>query len=98
MSVSSGLCSVVGFGVRVWLMLQFVWCSVLEMCEGLGDAVKHQDVDPAAVLVPINVHAKVALSVPVNGIFVLFVENICKMVGVLPPDVLDAKVINTESE
>jgi hypothetical protein len=47
-------------------MLQFVGCSVLEMCKGLGDVVEHQDVDPAASAVPIHIHAKVAHSVPVN--------------------------------
>jgi hypothetical protein len=54
--------------------------------------------DPAAIKVSVHVHAKVAFSIPVNGIFVVFPENICKMVGVLPPHVLDAKVVNTESE
>jgi hypothetical protein len=34
-------CSVVGFDVRVWLMLWFVGCLVLESREGLGDIVKH---------------------------------------------------------
>jgi hypothetical protein len=52
--------------------------------------------DPAAATVPI--HAKVVRSVPVNGTFVVFVENICKMFGMLPPNVLDAKVVGTESE
>ncbi len=51
-----------------------------------------------AVIVPIHVHAKVVLSVPVNGTFVVFVESFCEMVGMLPPNVLDAKVINIESE
>jgi hypothetical protein len=55
-------------------------------------------VDPVAIVVPIHVHAKVALSVPVNGTFIVFVENFCEMVDVLPPNVHDAKVINTDSE
>ncbi len=54
--------------------------------------------DPAAVIVPVHVHAKVALSVPVNGTSVVFLKNFCKMVYVLPPNVLDAKVVDTESE
>jgi hypothetical protein len=28
----------------------------------------------------------------------VFFENLCEMVGMLPPDLLDAKVVNTESE
>jgi hypothetical protein len=28
----------------------------------------------------------------------VFVENLCEMVGVLPPNVLDAKVVDTETE
>ncbi len=54
--------------------------------------------DLAAVVVPVHVHAKVLVSIPVNGTFVVFLKNLCKMVGMLPPDVLDAKVVNTESE
>jgi hypothetical protein len=53
---------------------------------------------PAAIVVPVHVHAKVAFSVPVIGAFVVSLKNVCKMVGVLPPDVLDAKVVDTESE
>ncbi len=51
-----------------------------------------------AIIVPVNFHAKVSVSVPVNGTFVVFLENLCKMVGVLLSNVLDVKVINTESE
>jgi hypothetical protein len=79
-------------------MLRFVGYSVLELHKGLGDIVKHRVLDPAAIVVPIHVHAKVVLSVPVNGTFVVFVENFCEMFGVLPPNVLDAKVVDTESE
>jgi hypothetical protein len=55
-------------------------------------------VDPAAIIVPVHVHAKVAFSVPDNGTFVVFLENFCEMVGMLLPNVLDAKIVNTESE
>ncbi len=79
-------------------MLQFVGCLVLELRKDLRDVVEHQDVDPAAIKVLIHVHAKVALSLPVNGTFLVFVENFCKMFGVLLPGILDAKVVNTESE
>ncbi len=54
--------------------------------------------DLVAIVVPVHVHAKVLVSVPVNGTFVVFLENLCKMVGVFPPNLLDAKVVNTESE
>jgi hypothetical protein len=89
------LCSIVGFDVRVWLMLWLVGCLVLELREGLRDVVKHQDVDPVAIIVAIHVHAKVVRSVTVDGTFVVFVEIFCKMFGMLPPNVLDAKIVNT---
>ncbi len=50
--------------------------------------------DPVAVVVPIHVHAKLALSVPFNGTFAVFVENFCMMFGMLPPKVLDAEVVD----
>jgi hypothetical protein len=54
--------------------------------------------DLATVIVPVHVHAKVSVSIPVNGTFVVFLKNLRKMVGMLLPNVLDAKVVNTESE
>ncbi len=54
--------------------------------------------DPAAVVVPVHAHAKVAFSVPFNGTSVVFLENFHKIVGMLPPDVLDTKVVDTGSE
>jgi hypothetical protein len=71
-------------------MLRFAGSSVLETCEGLGDI--------AAIVVLVHVHAKVAFSIPVNGTFVVFLKNFCKNVGMLPPNVLDTKVVDTESE
>ncbi len=53
--------------------------------------------DLAAVVVPFHVHATVS-AIPVNGTFVVFLENLCKMVVMLLPNILDAKVVNTESE
>ncbi len=54
--------------------------------------------DLVAIVVPVHGHAKVLVSIPVNGTFVVFLENFCKLVGVLPPDILDAKVVDTEGE
>jgi hypothetical protein len=51
-----------------------------------------------AIVVPVHVHAKVLVSTPVNGKFVVFLEDLCKMVGVLPPSIFDAKVVDAESE
>jgi hypothetical protein len=55
-------------------------------------------VELVAVVVPVHVHDKVLVFIPVNGTFLVFLENLCKMVGVLLLDVLDAKVDDTESE
>jgi hypothetical protein len=79
-------------------MLWFVGCLMLESRGGLMDVVEHQDVDPVAIVVSIHVHARVVYSVPVNGTFVVFVKNSCEMFGVLPPNILDAKVVDRESE
>ncbi len=54
--------------------------------------------DLVAIVVPVHGHSKLLVSVPVNGTFVVFLKNLCKMVGMLLPNVLDAKVVNTESE
>ncbi len=50
--------------------------------------------DPAAVLVPVHVYVKVAFSVPVNGTFIVLLRNFGKMVGVLPPNIVDANVVD----
>ena len=54
--------------------------------------------DLAAVVVPVHVYAKVLVSIPVNGTFVVFLENFCEMVGMLLTNVLDTKVVATKSE
>ncbi len=51
-----------------------------------------------AIVVQVHGHAKVLVSIPDNVTFVVFPKNLCEMVGVLPPNVLDAKVVDTESE
>ncbi len=66
--------------------------------KALGILVEHKDIDPAAIVDPIHVHAKVVCSVPVDGTFVVFVENSCKIFGMLPSNILDSKVADTESE
>jgi hypothetical protein len=45
-----------------------------------------------AIVVPVYVYAKVLVPVPVNGLFIVFLENLCKMVGGLPSNVLDVKL------
>jgi hypothetical protein len=54
--------------------------------------------DLASIIVPVHVYAKVLVSVPVDGTFVVFLKNLCEMVGMLLPNILDAKVVDTESE
>ena len=54
--------------------------------------------DLVAIVVPVHGHAKISVSVPVNETFVVFLKNLREMVGVLPPNILDAKVVDTESE
>jgi hypothetical protein len=54
--------------------------------------------DLVAIVVLVHDHAKVLVSAPVNGTFVVFLKNLYEMVGVLLPDVLDAKVVDTEIE
>ncbi len=89
-------CTVVGFDMRVGLMLRFVRSLVLKWHEGLGDVVEHGDMDPTAIIVPIHVHSKVACFFQVDRAFAIFVENFCKMVCVLPSHILDAEVVDTE--
>ncbi len=79
-------------------MQWFVGCLVLETGEGLRDIVEHRDMDLVAIVVPVHGHAKVLVSIPVNGTFVVFLKNFCEVVCVLLPNVLDAKVVDTESE
>jgi hypothetical protein len=51
-----------------------------------------------AVVVLVQVHAKVSVSVLVNGMFVVFLKNLHEMNGMLLPIVLNAKVVDTDSE
>ena len=46
-------------------MLRDMWRFVLESHEGLRDVFKHGDVDSASHVVPVDVHAKVPVAVPI---------------------------------
>ncbi len=47
-------------------------------------------------VVPVEVHAKVVLSLPVGSAFVVFVENGSEMFSMLAMNILDAKIVHIE--
>ncbi len=68
---------------------------VLKSPECFGYVFKHGDVDSAACVVPINVHAQVPLTFPFLFAFVMFIEDGGKVLGMFTPNLLDAKIVHT---
>jgi hypothetical protein len=86
-----GLGAVSWFDMGIWLMLRDVSWLVLELCEGFGDVFKYMD-RPSCVI-PVDVHAKVPLTVPIMGALVVLAESGGDMFGVVTTNVLDAQII-----
>ena len=78
----------------VRLVLGLFWCCVLKSSECLRHVFKHGDVYFFVIVVPVNVHSQVALSVPILQAFVMFVEDGGKVFGMLVTNVFDAKMVN----
>jgi hypothetical protein len=83
-------------GVR--LVLRDAWRCMLKTCERFGDIVEHEDVDSPSHVIPVNVHAKIPLTIPIVQALVVFAEDGGEVFGVFAADILDAKIIHTKCE
>jgi hypothetical protein len=77
----------------VRLVLGLFWCCVLKSSECLRHVLKHRDVYFFVIVVPVNVHSQVALSVPILRAFVMIVEDGGEVFGMLTTNVFDAEII-----
>ena len=87
--------AVIWLGVGVWLMLRDTRRWVLKSRECFGYVFKHGDVDSAACVVPVNVHAQVSLTFPFQFALVMFIEDGGKVLGMFSPNIFDAKIVHT---
>ncbi len=71
---------------------------MLKTCECFGDIVEHGDMDSSSRVIPVDVHAKILLTVPIVRALVVFAEDGCKVFGVYAADILDAKIVHTKCE
>ncbi len=84
--------------MRIWLMLWATWWLVLKSCQCFRDIVKHGYMYSSSCVVPIKIHAKVLLSVPVVQAPVVFAEDGSKMFGMFAAYIFYSKVIHTQRE
>jgi hypothetical protein len=47
------------------LVLRDAWRCMLKTCERFGDIVMHGDVDSSSRVIPVDVHAKILLTIPI---------------------------------
>jgi hypothetical protein len=80
------------------LVLRNVWRCMLKMCERFGDINKHGDVDSLSRVIPVDVHAKIPLSIPIVQALVVLAEGGGKLFGMFAADILDAKIVHTKCE
>jgi hypothetical protein len=62
------------------------------------DIFQHQHMDFSLLVVPINVHAKVFLAVPILRALVVYVKNVEQVLGVFSANVFHAKIADAERE
>ncbi len=70
----------------------------MKTCEHFGDIVECGDVDSLSRVIPVDVHAKIPLTVPIVQALVVFADDGGKVFGVFAADILDAKVAHTKFE
>ncbi len=82
--------------MQMWLMLWGTWWLVLKSCQCFRDIVKHGYMYSLSCVVPIEIHAKVLLSVPVMQAPVVFAEDGGEMFGVFVAYIFYSKVVNAQ--
>ncbi len=70
----------------------------MELHWQFGDIFQHQYMDFSLLVVPINVHAKVFLAVPILRAFVVHVENLEQVLGMFLANVFYDKIVGAECE
>ncbi len=80
------------------MVLRDVWRCMLKTCECFGDIVEHGDVDSSSRVIPVDVHAKIPLTVPIMRARVVFAEDGGKVFGMFAADILDAEIVHTKCE
>jgi hypothetical protein len=68
-------CAVGWFDMGVRLVLRDAWRCMLKTCERFGDIVEHGDMDSLSRVIPVDVHAKIPLTVPIMRALVVFAED-----------------------
>ncbi len=71
---------------------------MLKTCECFGYIVEHGDVDSLSCVIPVDVHAKIPLSIPFMRALVVLVEGGGKVFGMFAANILDAKIVHTKCE
>ena len=66
---------------------------MLKTCERFGDMVKHGDVDSSSCVIPVDVHAKIPLTIRIMCALLVLAENGCAVFGMFTADILDAKIV-----
>ena len=69
-----------------------------ELCQCFGGVARHGEMHLAADVVPGQLDADVLFSLPVGLDVVVGADGVDKMLGMLPPDILDSKVIDYQCE
>ncbi len=91
-------CTIGWFDMRVRLVLRDEWRCMLKTCERFGDIVEHGDVDGSSRVIPVDVHAKIPLTIPIVQALVVLAEDGGKVFGEFAANIFDAKIVHTKCE
>jgi hypothetical protein len=71
---------------------------MLELDECLRYIIKHGEVDVFVDVVPVDIHSEIGCAVQVLGAFLVFIQDVRRVLNVFTANIFDAKVVNTECE
>ena len=82
----------------MWLILGAAWHCVVESDESLFYVDDHGEVDLVALIIPVEVNAKVAISFPIMVDGVMLLEDSHEVLRMLFANIFYSKVVNAKSE
>jgi hypothetical protein len=88
------LCPICGLDMGIWLILPFLWGSVLELGKGFVEVVGHQWVGFLSIVVPLDGKATILFAIPIAQTFVELLHGVQLVLCILFPHVFYPNIVN----
>ena len=92
------LCSIVGGSVGVRLVLSMFRAFTIEAFEGIGDVIRHGEMDLSLGVIPVKSKSEVAFAFPVFSDVVMLFDGVDEVGGVFFAYVFHSEIVDNEEE